>query len=141
MAETKAELQKAEKAMVKLRNKVKRADLDYTVQVSINSTEPTVVHYAAQMTAPANGLAPITFVCNTLDELVAKIKEAQDELNYDNIEKAYHQAQIEACHRTIQGHEDRIKELDNPQEDVAQPLAETAQENSEETATETAENQ
>jgi hypothetical protein len=103
-----------ERAIVRLRNKVGRSDLDYTVQVSISSTDPTVLSYAAQMTAPANGLAPVTFIEKTPEELIKKIREATKHINYDEIEKAYHKAQIEACHRTIQGHQDRITELDPP---------------------------
>lgn len=108
---TTTELKKIEKALLKLRNKIKRADLDYTVQISINSTDPGTVTYAAQLTSPARGLAPVTFIKSSAEELIADIKAATKELNYDEIEKAYHEAQIEACKRTIEGHEERIKAI------------------------------
>lgn len=102
----------AEKAMVKLRNKLKRVDLNYTIQVSVNSTQPTKLSYAAQMSPPAEGLAPVTFIADSGEELIAKIKEATKHINYGEVEKAYHKAQIEACKRTIEIHEDRLKGID-----------------------------
>jgi hypothetical protein len=110
------ELRKVEKAMVKLRNKAKRADLNYTVQVSINSTDPTKMAYAAQMTAPAEGLAPVTFISyESFDDLLSKIKTATKGIDFEEIEKAYHAAQIEACERTIAFHKDRVARIDNPE--------------------------
>lgn len=106
-------IQKIEKLMVKLRNKIKRVDLDYTVQVSSNSTDPTKIMYAAQMTAPANGLAPVTFVDENANVIIENIKMLIKSLDYDAVEIAYHQAQIEACKRTIKGHEERLAELEN----------------------------
>lgn len=108
------ELQKVEAALVKLRRKMGRADINYTVQVSIASTDPRVVRYAAQMTAPADGLAPVTFIGDSADELVAKIKIAAKNIDYDAIEVAYHEAQIQSCERTIVGHKERIETIKNP---------------------------
>lgn len=127
---TLTKLKQAEKALVKLRNKIKRADLDYTVQVSISSTDPQTVVYAAQMTSPANGLAPVTFLSNTSPEdLIEKIKEATKHIDYDAVEIAYHKAQMEACDRTKQGHEERINQIENPETDEAQDASELNEEN------------
>lgn len=104
-----------EKYVVKLKKKLNRADIDYSVQASVSSTDPKVVRYAAQLTAPANGLAPITFIALTADELVDKIKLATEAIDYNEVEKAYHQAQIEACERTILGHKDRMAEIEKEQ--------------------------
>lgn len=117
--ETKQELKKIEKKVVKLRNKLGRADLDYLVQVSINSTDPTVVTYAMQITAPANGLAPIAFVTKSAKELIERVELATKEINYEEVEKAYHLAQIKACERTIIGHRERITEIETEDVDVA----------------------
>lgn len=111
----------AEKALVKLRNKLKRVDLNYTVQVSVNSTQPTKISYAAQMSPPAEGLAPVTFIADTGDELIEKIKEATKHIDYGEVEKAYHQAQIQACERTIEVHKQRLTDIDaeqNPTEEA-----------------------
>lgn len=116
--QTLTELQKVEKAMNKLRNKLKRADLDYTVQVSITSIAPTEIVYAAQMTALANGLRPATFISHeSIDDLVSQIKGFTETLDQVVLEKAYHEGQIIAARNTILGHEDAIKELENPTED------------------------
>lgn len=37
-------------------------------------------------------------------------------IDYEKVEIAYHEAQIKACKRTIQGHEERIDEIKNPPE-------------------------
>lgn len=117
MAETLDSLRKVEKVVVKLRNKMNRADLNYTVQVSVNSVDPTKLAYAAQITAPAEGLAPVTFISyESMDDLISKIKTATKGIDYEEIEKAYHAAQIEACQRTIAFHEERVKAIDNPEE-------------------------
>lgn len=115
------QLRKAERATVRLRNKQSRADLDYTVQVSISSVDPTVVRWAMQMTPPAEGLAPITVIALTPEDLIEKIKSYTKHIDLEDIEKAYHKAQIEACKRTITGHEERIKELENPKSEDEEP--------------------
>lgn len=127
MATTQTELKNIEKAVVKLVNKIKRADSDYTIQASINSTDKTVVRYAAQITTGANGLMPLTFISLTSSELIDKIKEATKNLDYDVVEKAYHEAQIVACKRTIQGHEDRIQEIENPTEVESKEVVENTE--------------
>ena len=132
-------LKSAEKAIVKLRNKLKRVDLNYTVQISINSTDPTRVAYAAQMTPPAEGLAPVTFISyESMEDLVKKIKLATEHIDYTEVEKAYHAAQIEACERTIQGHRDRLEVLESDgEEDGAEAqVNEEGVEGGEEAATE-----
>lgn len=130
------DIRKAEKAVVKLRSKLKRVDLNYTVQVSVNSTDPTKMAYAAQMTSPAEGLAPITFISyESIDDLVEKIKLATKGIDYKEVEKAYHAAQIEACHRTIAFHNERLETIDAPEEEdtiEAQPNEEEGVESGEE---------
>ncbi len=111
--QTEKDLRKLEKGLLKLRNNLKRADLDFTVQASINSTNPHVVIYAASMTAPAAGLAPLTFIASSTEALYEKIKAAQKHIDYDAVELAYHEAQIQSCNKTIEGHQDRIDELKN----------------------------
>lgn len=122
MSTTREDLQKIEKAIVKLRKKVGRFDINYTVQAAISSVDPTVVVYAAQLTAPADGLAPITFIGDKgLDDLLEQIKLTTKNVDYEAVEIAYHEAQIKACDRTKLGHEERIKAIQNPEpEEVAE---------------------
>ena len=111
-------LHDAERAMNRLRNKFNKVDSDYVVQISISSVDPGTVKYAASLTAPANGLQPVAFIADTAQDLVKQIKAFTKNVDYKMIEIAYHKAQIEACHRTIQGHEDRIKELEEEKEET-----------------------
>lgn len=108
-----AELKKIEKVVLKLRNKMKRADIDYTVQLSRNSADPGKIRYAVSMTAPANGLAPVVFIADTSEELIRQVKESAKNIDYAAIEIAYHEAQIKSCERTIIGHQERIEAIKN----------------------------
>lgn len=103
------ELEKVEKVAHKLRNKMKRADIDFTVQVSRNTADPGTTRWALSMTAPANGLSPIVFIAYTAEDLIKQIKASTKTIDYKAVEIAYHNAQIEACNRTIQGHKERIE--------------------------------
>ena len=110
-------LHDAERAMNRLRNKFNKVDSDYVVQISISSVDPSTVKYAASLTAPANGLQPVAFIADSAQDLVKQIKAFTKNVDYKMIEIAYHKAQIESCYRTIQGHEDRIKELEEEKEE------------------------
>lgn len=104
-----AQLEKIEKVAYKLRNNMKRADIDFTVQVSRNTADPGTTRWALSMTAPANGLSPIVFIAYSPEELIEQIKSATKNIDYKAVEIAYHNAQIDACNRTIQGHQERIE--------------------------------
>lgn len=109
------ELRLIESSIARLRRKFNRMDLDYTVQISVNSTRPKTVSYVAQITPPAEGLAPVTFISHeSADELLTMIKAAIKNIDQDKFEIAYHEAQIVACKQTIQSHEERIEYIKNP---------------------------
>ena len=110
-------LHDAERAMNRLRNKFNKVDSDYVVQISISSVDPSTVKYAASLTAPANGLQPVAFIADSAQDLVKQIKTFTKNVDYKMIEIAYHKAQIDSCYRTIKGHEDRIKELEEEKEE------------------------
>lgn len=111
-------LHDAERAMNRLRNKFNKVDSDYVVQISISSVDPSTVKYAASLTAPANGLQPVAFIADSAQDLVKQIKAFTKSVDYKMVELAYHKAQIESCYRTIRGHEDRIKELEEEKEET-----------------------
>ncbi len=111
------DLIKVERAMNKLKRKVKRSDLDYNVQFSVNSVQPSHVVYTAQMTALAMGLRPATFISHTsVDDLVAQIKGFTDSLDWKKMEIAYHKGQISAAEKTIEGHQEAIDEAEKVEE-------------------------
>lgn len=107
-------LKKIEVATVKLIKKLpKRPDVDYTVQVSINSTRPKHVDWAVQITPPAQGLAPITLIGSTPESLIERLKEYEGAIDYDLVETAWHNAQIKSAERTIEFHKERIERIKN----------------------------
>lgn len=129
MTSAKSDLQKIEKAVVKLRNKLKRPDINYTVQISVNSVDPSKVSWAAQLTPPADSLAPITFIDYTsADSLVEQVKATTKNIDLDKVEIAYHKAQIEACDRTKKAHEERIEAIENPEPEAEEATVEEVQE-------------
>ena len=108
----------AEKLAIRIKKKLKRNDLDFTVQVSLSSNDPGKIYYATQITPVAEGIAPMTFIAPNGDELIAKLKDALDnKLDPEQVEKAYHESQIHHANRTIKFHEERIKEIEEPEEE------------------------
>lgn len=89
-----------------------RNDLDWTVQVSINSTRPERVNYCAQIEAPANGLQPITWIKESWKELEEALKLAEKGLDQDAVDKAWHESEIERAKALIKYHEEAIQELE-----------------------------
>lgn len=117
-AETTAvQLKKMYKAFAKIRNNMNRVDLDFTVQVSINSTDPDTVIYAAQMTAMADGLAPYRIITTDYDKIIEVMKLAAKKIDQRAVEIAYHKEQIAAGKRTIQGHEERLADIESGKAD------------------------
>lgn len=122
------ELKKIYRQTEKLRNNLHRADLDFTVQISISTAQPGKINYAISMTAPANGLAPIMFIANSADELLTQVKAATKNIDYDAVERAYHKAQITAAENTILGHKERLAELELPEEERGRKVVEGTKE-------------
>lgn len=109
----------AERSLRRIIRKLGNGTLDYTLQVSVDSTKPGLVSYAAMITAPAPGIQPITWIRNTGEELLHSLKLSEKTLDKDEVEKAYHRFQIAACKRTIEEHERKIQEIENsPKEEV-----------------------
>lgn len=105
-------LKRIEVATVKLIKKLpKRPDVDYTVQTSINSTRPKTVDWAVQITPPAQGLAPITLIGKTPESLIERLTEYAKYIDYDEVEVAWHKAQVDAAKRTIDFHEERVQRI------------------------------
>lgn len=108
------DLRRVERAMNKLKRKIKRADLDYNVQFSVNAMKPSAIIYSAQMTPLAVNLRPATFISHvSVDDLVAQIEGFTENLDWDKMEIAYHTGQINSAEHTIEGHKEAIAELEN----------------------------
>lgn len=112
MDNIKTTMLKAEKLAIKIKKQLKRYDLDYTIQVSVNSTRPNKISYALQITPPAEGLGPVTFVTHDdAKEFLEKIEAQTRKIDIEFVEIAYHEAQIKSSEHNIELHKNRIEEL------------------------------
>lgn len=103
------DLEKARKILNKIIKKLGRNDLDWTVQLSINSTRPDMINYCAQIEAPANGLQPITWVKDSWKDLEEALLKSEKGLDQEAVEKAWHEAEIQRAKALIKYHEECLK--------------------------------
>ena len=75
---------------------------------------PGKLQYACQITAPANGVQPITFIFDDYKTLEASLKEAEKELNPRKVEVAFHENRINSYKNKIEQHEERVAKLNDP---------------------------
>lgn len=106
------ELKKARILVNKIIKNLKRSDLDYTIQMSISSVHPDKISYCAQIEAPANGLAPITFVKDSWAELEKALVKAEKELDSEAVEKAYYASEIKRAEEKRKFFEEKLMELE-----------------------------
>ena len=105
------ELKKARTLVNKIVKNLKRNDLDYTIQASISSIHPDRVVYCAQIESPANGLAPLTWICNSKEELIEKLTLSEKGLDQKAVEKAYIEAEIKRAKEKQEFFEEKLVEL------------------------------
>lgn len=98
------------KIVNKILKNLKRNDLDWTVQFSINSVD-NGIRYCAQISSPANGLQPITWVCNSYEELKEQLELSAKGLDQEAIDKAYYEAEIIKAETRIEFYRERLTEL------------------------------
>lgn len=97
-----------------IRKSLKDNTLDYTVQITISSIDPGKLKYACQITSPANGVQPITFIFDDYKTLEESLKEAQRELNPRKVEVAFHENRINSYKNKIEQHQERVDKLNDP---------------------------
>lgn len=107
------ELKKARMLVNKIVKNLGRADIDWTIQVSISSVHPEKLAYCAQIEAPANGLAPITWVKDSWAELEEALKKAEKDLDPEAVEKAYLASEIKRAEEKKKFFEEKLMELEN----------------------------
>lgn len=105
------ELKSARTLINRIIKNLKRNDLEWTVQASISSVHPDKVVYCAQIEAPANGLAPLTWICNSKEELIEKLTLSEKGLDQKAVEKAYLEAEIKRAKEKQGFFEDKLLEL------------------------------
>lgn len=103
------ELKESRNLVNKIIKNLNRNDLDWTVQISISSVRPDMVNYCCQIEAPANGLQPITWVCDSYEKLRDSLKVAVKGLNPEEVEKAWHKAEIERAEALIKYHKESLE--------------------------------
>lgn len=114
-------LLKAEKIVLKIKKKVKRNDLDYTIQAVIDSTNPGVVKYAARITPLNEATGPLVFVADSIKELQEKLQyRLENGIDEKDITLKYHEAMVKNLTNTLSYHEqmveDILKQPDEPKE-------------------------
>lgn len=102
-------LDEAKNILNKIKKNIKRADLDWTVQISVNSIDSSQVYYSAQLDAPANGLQPMTWVCKSPEELIEKLKISEKNVDAKEVQKAWHKAEIQRAEALKRYHEESLE--------------------------------
>lgn len=111
----KEQMLKLEKLVKKvIRKSLKDNTLDYTVQISTSNLEPGKVKYAAMISSPAKGVQPITFICDNYNDLEAQLKEAETGIDKKKVEITFHESRINTFKSRIAQHEERVKQLNDP---------------------------
>ena len=105
-------LLQAEKLVQKIKKKVKRNDLDYTIQAVVDSTAPSTIRYAVRITPINEAVGPMVFVANSIQELHEKLEyRLENGLDQEDLEVKYHEAMIANLTKSREFHEERVKEL------------------------------
>lgn len=114
-ANAKEQLSKLEKIVRKvLRKSLKNNTLDYTVQISISSLEPTRVKYSAFISSPNKDVQPILFSYDNYEMLEAALLEAEKAYSPRTVEIAFHDSRINTYKAKTKEHEARKKQLEDP---------------------------
>lgn len=95
--------------MNKILKNLKNNTLDWTYQESISSIHPDKVTYAVQLEAPAPGLAPVTWVCDTYEELKTKLEASVKYLDVEAVEKSWHESEIKRAESLIKYHKEALE--------------------------------
>jgi hypothetical protein len=112
------QLRKIYKILEKIAKKLGREDAIFSAQKGVSSDKgDNFLIYAAMINAPRAGLEPITFADVTGAGLIEKLQKFLDEkIDVDQVEIAYHEAQILANERSVEFHKEKIEAIKNPPE-------------------------
>lgn len=116
------ELEKLAKRVI--RKSLKDNTLDYTVQFSVSSLEPGKVKYAAQISSPAKGVQPITFIFDNFNDLKNSLQGAITDMDKKQVELAFHQSRVNSYEAKIQQHKERMVQIESGEEEDNIPMEE-----------------
>lgn len=131
-ANNKENLHELEKIVKKIiRKSLKDNTLDYTVQYTISSLEPGKIKYAAQISSPAKGVEPVTYIYDNYKDLENSLVESVEGLDKRKVEMAFHQSRINTYMNKANAHKERLTQMEegkdlpkDEDEDVAIPMEE-----------------
>ena len=86
------------------------SSLDWTIQVSENTANPGKISYGCMIHA-SERLEPITWVCDSWEDLQKELKKAGKELNRDMIDVAYYKSEQNRCDRLKAYYEEKVNEI------------------------------
>lgn len=120
-------LRKAHKLLRKIVKKLGRKDLHFSAIISVSASRPgDIVTYGAHIDAPRDGLAPLTFGAVDKDEFLGYLKDFLDnKIDEDDVERAWHEAQIKENERSTDYHQAQIDKIDNPKPEEAEIVDES----------------
>lgn len=102
---------KIEKLVNKIIKNFGDSTLDWTIQVDKNSANPGKITYDCMIHTPTDGVEPLTFVCESWEELEDRLKKASKELDREMVDIAYYKGEVERCERLKSYYEMKLKEL------------------------------
>lgn len=106
-------LLKAEKTIKKIMRKVfKNSLLDYSVQVTVSSLEPSRIKYGVFISSPSRHVQDVTFMFDSFEELDKTLQECLKEWNYAEIQKTDLQSRANSFRSRADDIEARIKDID-----------------------------
>ena len=108
--DVKKQMTAVQKQVKKILKNMKRPDLDYNIQISLDALHPSAPMYSVWIQPPAERINRLSWLGKSFDELMEQLKDFEHTDEFD-VEIAYHGASIEACKQTIAHHESEIKTL------------------------------
>lgn len=78
---------------------------------------PGKVQYATQISSPATGVQPITFIFDTFEDLKNSLKEAETAINTEQVELTFHKARIQTYESKIDQHKARVVQIEAGEKD------------------------
>jgi len=110
------ELKELEKLTKKvIRKSLKDNTLDFTCQITRSSIDPGKTKYATLITSPSYAVQPISFIFDSYEMLRAALEHAEKEINKKQVELTFHESRITTYKNKIQQHEERMKQLNDPE--------------------------
>lgn len=112
-------LKKAYKLLKKIAKKMGNPDLHFSAQIGVDSSrKDNFTTYAAMIAPPREGLAPITFAAFTKEEFLEHLVNFyEDRISPEQLEVAYHEAQIVSNNRSTEWHQSQINDLQKEDDD------------------------